>query len=396
MWLDTFYLPSMTPLFFVETLADLEKEMKAGRTAEDFVGALAEKTPLGEGINVYHETLSLAELGGQKIEMRRAPIMSGGRRVATRDGKKAVVFDTAPEYAALSRWSEGKFLDLERQFAKDWRASLSNIDLDAIFRQGREIIQRVGRPVDLAAARSTASELLGKRSSRFVLEALKELKPTRASEYIINRWKQLGCPPIAAFAPYTAHIMTVDLFFCLALGADLIGRERPSNKIDMAYLYYLPFCMAFTSRDKLHAKTAPLFLNSDQVFIPADELKADLAKLDEHFSGLPDEVKLRGVMSFAHYPPVDGDFLVSRLWDQLMRPEWRDHASYAPPIQTAEEQAKIISELNEIADAPRMEDSGELSLESADAVMVKRSVPLCRDKWRMLPPEVGKSRDQKT
>jgi hypothetical protein len=136
-----------------------------------------------------------------------------------------------------------------------------------------------------------------------------------------------------------------------------------------------------------------LFLNSDQVFIPGDELKADLAKLDEHFSRLPEEVKLRGVMSFAHYPPVDGDFLVSRLWDRLMKPEWRDLASYESMLQTVEEQSKILSELNEIADAPRMEDSGEFSLEGADAVMIKRSVPLHRGKWRMLPPEVEKSRD---
>jgi hypothetical protein len=76
---------------------------------------------------------------------------------------------------------------------------------------------------------------------------------------ILRRWEYDGKPPIKEFAPFTAHVMTVDLFFCLALGADLIGRERRSNKIDIAYLYYLPFCMIFTSRDKLHQKTAPLF-----------------------------------------------------------------------------------------------------------------------------------------
>ncbi len=248
--------------------------------------------------------------------------------------------------------------------------------------QGREIIKRVGRPGDLAAARALASDLLGKTSSRFVLQALKELKPTRASEFIINRWKKLGGPPIASIAPYTAHIFAVDLFFCLGLGADLIGRERPTNKIDMAYLYYLPFCMVFTSRDKLHAKTARLFLNSDQVFVPGDELKADLARLDEHFSKLPDEVKLRGVMSFAHFPPADGDFLVSRLWDQ-------------PQIKTKDEHSKLLTKLNEIADAPRMDDPPEFSMETADAVMIKRSVPLYRGKWRMLPPEVEKSMDGK-
>ena len=59
-WFDTFYFPSMTPLFFVETLADLEKEMRNGRSPEEFVGALAEKTPLGGGVNIHHLRLSMA------------------------------------------------------------------------------------------------------------------------------------------------------------------------------------------------------------------------------------------------------------------------------------------------------------------------------------------------
>src|SRR5260221_6509186 len=167
--------------------------------------------------------------------------------------------------------------------------------------------------------------------------------------------------------------MTVDLFFCLALGADLIGRERQSNKIDIAYLYYLPFCMIFTSRDELHQKTAPLFMDDGQVFVHGDELKADLAKLDAHYSSiLSDEEKLRGVMSFAHYPPVVGDFLVSKLWDKLMNPEWRKWAVGPPAIKSKESEAKIIAEINELTDAPRVNVAPHGSLEEASAMVVKR------------------------
>src|SRR5207253_7367462 len=85
---------------------------------------------------------------------------------------------------------------------------------------------------------------------------------------IVGRWRAQGEPPITKFAPYTAYMVTVDIFFEIALGADLISRERPSNKIDIAYLYYLPFCMAFTSNDTLHARTAPLFMSESQDFVP--------------------------------------------------------------------------------------------------------------------------------
>jgi hypothetical protein len=152
---------------------------------------------------------------------------------------------------------------------------------------------------------------------------------------VLERWKTHGSPPIKEFAPYTAYLLLVDLFFCIGLGADLIGRERPTNKIDIAYLYYLqylPFCMAFTSREKLHERTAPLFLDKEQEF--ADDLKVDLAKLDAYYSQLSDEEKLRGVMSFAHHPPVEGEFLVSTMWDKLMRPEWREWASRQPELRS--------------------------------------------------------------
>jgi hypothetical protein len=41
-WLDIFYRANITPLFFVETLTDLEKEMKSGRRPEQVVTNIAQ------------------------------------------------------------------------------------------------------------------------------------------------------------------------------------------------------------------------------------------------------------------------------------------------------------------------------------------------------------------
>ncbi len=324
--------------------------------------------------------------------MKRLPVVEGGNAVSTRDGRRAVIFDEPPESVALARWRERKFLDVERQFARQWRDALSTIDMEAIFQQGRDIIRRVGRPKDLVAAKNTAAQLMQNRSSRYVLDALKALKPKQISSTVIDRWESRGAPPITTYAPFTAHILLVDLFFCLSVGADLIGRERQTNKIDIAYLYYLPFCMVFTSRDKIHERTAPLFLQSDQVFVRGGDLKADLAKLDAHYSQLSDEEKLKGVMSFAHYPPVEGDFLISKLWDKLMRPEWREWATRPPVARSAEEDAKIIEALNEIESSPKIPGKPELAHEEIEAMMIKRSIPIFRGKWRMIPPEAEKPR----
>lgn len=97
-WLDAFYRPNITPLFFVETLADLEKEVDGGRTPEQVVGNLAEKTPSMGLPNVHHLTLCISELLGQTVEMRRFPVISGGESVVS-GGRKGIVFKEPPEMA---------------------------------------------------------------------------------------------------------------------------------------------------------------------------------------------------------------------------------------------------------------------------------------------------------
>jgi hypothetical protein len=57
--------------------------------------------------------------------------------------------------------------------------------------------------------------------------------------------------------------------------------------VDIAYLYYLPFCMVFASSDNLHKRVVPLFLRPDQSFVEGPDLKADLKKIDEHTRSFP-------------------------------------------------------------------------------------------------------------
>jgi hypothetical protein len=81
-------------VFYVETLADLEKEVAGGKTPEAVVGNLAEKTPSGAAPNVYHRQLILGELVGHKIAMTGQVIIGGGE---TKRG--------APMCGQYSTWS---------------------------------------------------------------------------------------------------------------------------------------------------------------------------------------------------------------------------------------------------------------------------------------------------
>ncbi len=68
---------------------------------------------------------------------------------------------------------------------------------------------------------------------------------------------------------------------------------KPSHQIDLAYLYYLPFCTVFTSKDRFHEQIVPLFLDPFQTFVSGDDLKAERKRLVEHYSRLPDLTSLR-------------------------------------------------------------------------------------------------------
>src|SRR4029077_16852208 len=120
----------ITPLFFAEVLADLEKEVGRGKTPEQVVGALAHKTPdMNSTACVHHTRLAGAVLYGHEIPVD-GRIPRGQGKVVELDGKQGIYYEKSPEEEALDRWHKGEFLDVERQFAKNWRRNLCNVNHD--------------------------------------------------------------------------------------------------------------------------------------------------------------------------------------------------------------------------------------------------------------------------
>ena len=244
-WFGNFFRINITPLFFVETLADLEKQVREGQTPEQVVGSIAQKTMgMLSDANVHHLSMCIADLRGQHIEMGRRPAIPRGRSVGDGD-LSGIVFSQPPEVDALQRWQRGEFLEVERDVARDWRDGLTRLDLDAGCRAFTNLI-RGRRARTLGEAKALADEIvsdvaLGELS---LLAALFVFNlDAEARIEIWERWRAAGSRSLTGFAPYAAYVLTVDLFFCLASAASLISRERVTNKVDIAYLYYLPFCM---------------------------------------------------------------------------------------------------------------------------------------------------------
>jgi len=104
-WLDKFFLTGITPLFFVETLADLERKVHRGRTPEQVVGNLAYKTPTCKRIGSHTVQRPFgAELHGQRIPIDGRIPRAGGK-IVTLDGKQGVPYEMTKEEEALARCS---------------------------------------------------------------------------------------------------------------------------------------------------------------------------------------------------------------------------------------------------------------------------------------------------
>jgi hypothetical protein len=351
-WFDHFFHPIVCPLFYVETLSDLKKQDKKDRTPEKEVQTIAEKLPEVHGNRcAFHLDLCMSNLLGELVSAERGiPLYT--ERLVKVEGKTGIVFETSPEAEAFSRWANHEFTQLEHKFAKLWRNQLSNVDL----------------------------------IERMKLACLLLRVPSHMYSKILEIWSGQGKPPLARYAPYAAYVTTVEIFFHIALAANLISTDRPSNLLDVAYLHYLPFCDIFVSSDKLHRKCAPLFMRNNQQFIWGLDLKKGLNEIDQHYQQLSIDTKEKGILSFAHTPPKEGHFFISEIWDKQFS-NWRNNEIIDNPEKVLP--PETVKEIMQIADAtPLLKEEVDFDAKDPDTLTIKRKVRKKKGSWYQLPKNI--------
>lgn len=389
---DCLFMTNLCPIYLVEVLADLQKKETSGRDHDKVVADMARKTPvLHTYPNVVHTTMCLHELLGSPVVMDGRPSVGGGRAVK-HAGKVSIVFDAQPEMEAFNRWQDGQFLDVERLFVAGWRQALVDMDLSGSAKVIKAALGVTAMPKNMYEAFAMAQRVITTtprfellKTAYFVLGLPREM-----FRYVERRWKAHGYPQLADYAPYVAHCFLVDVFFYIAIDKGLISPDRPSNRTDMAYLYYLPFAEVFLSNDKLHRRVAPLFLTDRQRFVVTGDLKPELAALEASLWALPDAQKERGLFRLADRPPEGSSGLLKGLWDHF-RPghqKKKDEADKMTPDQTS----KLLKEIKRMSGGDKAPPSGwrptERQLRDPDRVMIERKIPVERGRWRMLPKGV--------
>ena len=284
--LDNFFASVITPLFFVECLADLEKKPRSKSTPEQLVGSLADRTPENGILSIHHLDILRFELVGNAsmLRMKGGPFPAGAQALQLGDSK-GMVFLPTREQEAMRRWQDRDFLEVERRIARKWRRALTAIDLKV--RSSAVVAEawpHFRTPKTLQDARDMAATIIDNTDPKWLLGfGIELLGLPDMRQQAVDAWIGQRRPALRERFPYFVFMLSIDLFFCLVLQTQLLSNIKESHQIDLAYLYYLPFCAVFTSKDNFHVDIVPLFLQPDQTFVNGRELKADMNKLVERY-----------------------------------------------------------------------------------------------------------------
>ncbi|MBB6096038.1 hypothetical protein HNQ60_004929 [Povalibacter uvarum] len=335
------YMVVAPPVLFFELLGDLSKY-----EAERADGVVA---TLSRNLHVAHPRVcsdardcALASLMGHPVPMEGRIPMPGGIRVPDPTGGYGIVFDHPPELDAVLRWHVRRFTDDERAQSLHYRESIKSLDMEAFQKQLRKLhpnlsglksIRDVVQFVDTMLAQPTYQRL-------FVSLASLEAKvPARLRAAIMLRWDRERVGTLQQFAPYAHHFLRVSMTFYIGLQVGAIT-TRKTNWIDLEYLRYLPFCHAFSTGDQLQLDVASEMLRLKQEVVPADVLKADMARLAEWWQSLSEEERVCHRHDYGSQPPPSIDSHAATVWQKNFGPPKRN----TKPKMTDEERKALYEE----------------------------------------------------
>lgn len=322
--LTRYYSPVVCPIFMRELLSNLAKVEKDRVETERKLSALAAKVDM-PGFYVVADASSMAvgNLMGHDVPMDGRVPTPGGVTVRAKDGTRGLFFDESEEAKILRRWQANQFSLDEKVLAQLVRAMDLSVDLQAV----REL---VATQLSHFPTFNSLAELVGWIDDTYlsltdqrshITIAGQSLLSASDVQLALNRWENEGKPLFANFAPYSYYFYRCNVIYFLGLAKGFISASRKGKThLDLHYLYYLPFCMAFTSGDTFLRDLFPFFKRINQKFLWKDHLKVDLKNIGIHWDGLDDAKKKEFRAEYENYPPDLPGSITATTWRELMRP----------------------------------------------------------------------------
>lgn len=373
-FLNKYFIVNIPPILIMEICGDLSKPDKQGAISKEQVQLLAKKVYRGQSaINANYLHCILASLLGEKVPMEGRILLPGGSPRITESGKKGIVFEETLEQKQLNRWKSGDFDSEEQTIAEQWRAASNDIDLEAIKKNFAKKFKKLININSFADLNSYIKNYFAHAVSQtdFLCQLIEEYKiPQTFASKIFLRYEQANKPSLNIFAPYAYYCLHIKTFFLLALVCNLISTRR-TNIIDLEYLYYLPFCMAFASSDKFHQIMVPYYIRDDQRFVPGTDLKADLTHLAQDWDVKFNKDMKAWDVRYGSGPPEDANSVVYKLWRELF-PRWTPGKKSDSSQSEPESIKKLNERMDEFNKAIASKDTDFLSDDSKTDFIIRR------------------------
>ena len=269
-------------------------------------------------------------------------IFPGAWRRTGGGGDPGVEIGDSAEQLALVRWQMGRFTEAEAILSERWRDVTREFDLEAFADRVKSAMKGAPKVASLAEAREAAEEFMRTdaspaRTLRWLLDEL--VIGDRVQDAVMRRWSLTWPRTMAEFSPYAAHLATVLIAFYLGLQSQVV-KKLPTNRLDLEYVFYLPFCDVFTSQDNFQTDLARAFLESPQLFIPAQDLKGDMKAIASWWNGLDDAGREEAATEQGFYPPDLPGSPTAEAWRRFM-PPWKPGSGNRANRMTAEERRDL-------------------------------------------------------
>lgn len=269
-----------TPLLIREIIADLKKQPTERSLPEQVVKSLAGKMSKAHGLQPANfRKLAIASLCCMfdAPMFGQVPVDPHAPNVFVTEDGKGVLYDSTPEQEMWDQWESGNFTTDDAQVAAAWRAGVQNINLRAIGKEWKQFSKdQFGRARNLAELIPLVDGMLDDFDANVQFKLLVMLMAfldvsIPAARCATMLFKAGLMPRVKDLCTYAASILRLYLTFIGGLGRGFIG-PRPSHYIDLQYLFYAPFCMAFVSSDKFHRELWPA-VSGESTFVWGPDLK---------------------------------------------------------------------------------------------------------------------------
>jgi hypothetical protein len=293
------------PTLFREIIADLRKPATTGRRLpQDVIRTLAEcMCSMHTATPINFRKAAISNLNGETVPMNGViPVDADATNVHVSKNGRQLVYDSTLEQQLWHRWRDGNFSTNDTVVASAWRAGLDRVNLKALGNGWRAFVnENIGKCTTIDEVVEKVDRILSMPILELQARGIAVLLVfLRADADVASRFAFIATidprTTLGSYAPYAASILRLYLTFVSAVSYGLITL-RPSNYIDLQYLFYAPFSMGFASNDRFH-KQLWSAASGSAIFIQGQQLKNDLSEraawraslsnqeLEDHYSRL--------------------------------------------------------------------------------------------------------------